>query len=83
METKKLSQEELQQIDTIQQKNQLVIQELGHIQVIKLQLTKREQIAQQYLEEIEQEQEQIAQQLESVYGKGSINLETGEFTTSE
>ena len=83
METKKLTQEELYQIGIIQKKNQLVVQELGEIQIIKLQLAKREQTAQQYLEGILQEQEQIAQQLESVYGKGSINLETGEFTTSE
>ncbi len=49
METKKLSQEQLQQITLIQQKNQSVVQELGQIQILKLQLQKREQTAQQYI----------------------------------
>ena len=35
------------------------------------------------LKEIEQEEAQIAQQLSDKYGKGSIDIETGEFTPSE
>jgi len=83
METKKLSQEQLQQITLIQQKNQSVVQELGQIQILKLQLKKREQTAQQYLEDLLEEQQQVAQEIESVYGKGSVNIETGEFTALE
>ena len=81
METKKLSQEQLQQIKSIQQKNQAVVQELGQIEILKLQLKKRQQTAQQYLEELLEEQEQIAQEIESIFGKGSIDIETGEFTS--
>lgn len=80
METKKLSQEQLQQIKSIQQKNQAVVQELGQIKILKLQLKKRQQTAQQYLEDLLEEQEQIAQEIESIFGKGSIDIETGEFT---
>ena len=80
METKKLSQEQLQQIKSIQQKNQVVVQELGQIEILKLQLKKRQQTAQQYLEDLLEEQEQIAQEIESIFGKGSIDIETGEFT---
>lgn len=80
METKKLSQEQLQQIKSIQQKNQAVVQELGQIEILKLQLKKRQQTAQQYLEDLLEEQEQIAQEIESIFGKGSIDIETGEFT---
>jgi len=83
METKKLSQEQLQQITLIQQKNQSVVQELGQIQILKLQLQKREQTAQQYLEDLLEEQQQVAQEIESVYGKGSVDIETGEFTAAE
>ena len=79
METKKLSQEQLQQIKSIQQKNQAVVQELGQIKILKLQLKKRQQTAQQYLEDLLEEQEQIAQEIESIFGKGSIDIETGEF----
>ena len=81
METNKLSQQQLQQLKSIQQKNQAVVQELGQIQILKLQLQKREQTAQQYLEDLLQEQEQIAQEIESTFGKGSIDIETGEFTS--
>ena len=80
METKKLSQEQLQQIKSIQQKNQSVVQELGQIQVLKLQLQRREETAQQYLEDLLEEQQTIAQEIEDAFGKGTINTETGEFT---
>ena len=80
METKKLSQEQLQQIKDIQQKNQSVVQELGQIQILKLQLQKREQTAQQYLEDLLEEQQTFAQEIESIFGKGSIDIETGDFT---
>ena len=80
METKKLSQEQLQQIKSIQQKNQAVVQELGQIEILKLQLKKRQQTAQQYLEDLLQEQQTVAQEIEDTFGKGSIDIETGEFT---
>ena len=36
MENKKLTQEELQQIETVKQKSQAVVQELGQIELLKL-----------------------------------------------
>lgn len=80
METKKLSQQQLQQIKTIQQNNQAVIQELGEIEIAKLQLKKRQQIAQQYFEDLLQQQQSIAQEIEDAFGKGTVDIETGEFT---
>ena len=80
METKKLSQQQLQQIKDIQQKNQRAVQELGQIEILKLQLKKRQQTAQQYLEDILEEQQTFAQEIESTFGKGSIDIETGDFT---
>ena len=80
METNKLSQQQLQQLKSIQQKNQAVAQELGQIEILKLQLKKRQQTAQQYFEDLLQEQQTIAQELENTFGKGSVNIETGEFT---
>ena len=80
METKKLSQQQLQQIKTIQQNNQAVIQELGEIKIAKLQLKKRQQIAQQYFEDLLQQQQSIAQEIEDAFGKGTVDIETGEFT---
>jgi len=80
METNKLAQQQLQQLKSIQQKNQAVVQELGEIEIAKLQLQKRKQTAQQYFEDLLQEQQTIAQELEDIFGKGSVNIETGEFT---
>lgn len=80
METKKLSQQQLQQIKTIQQNNQAVIQELGEIEIAKLQLKKRQQIAQQYFEDLLQQQQTVAQEIEDTFGKGTVDIETGEFT---
>ena len=80
METKKLSQQQLQQVKDIQQKNQSVVQELGQIEILKLQLKKRQQTAQQYLEDLLEEQQTFAQEIESTFGKGSIDIETGDFT---
>jgi len=81
METNKLSQQQLQQIKSIQQKNQAVVQELGEIEILKLQLKKRQQTAHKYFEDLLEEQQTIAQEIENIFGKGSVNIETGEFTT--
>lgn len=80
METKKLSQQQLQQLRTIQQNNQAVIQELGQIEIAKLQLKKRQQVAQQYFEDLLEQQQTVAQEIEDVFGKGTVDIETGEFT---
>ncbi len=79
MENKKLSQEELQQIKDLQAKSQAVTSELGQIELFKIQIKQRRQNAEDFLKELEQEEKALAEYLESVYGKGSINLEQGEF----
>jgi hypothetical protein len=80
MENKKLTQEELQQIETVKQKSQAVVQELGQIELLKLQLESRRQNAEDYLKELAQEEKALAESLEAAYGKGTIDLEKGEFT---
>ena len=79
METKKLSQEELKQIQDIQNKNQAITLEFGQIELIKLNLEERVQNAKEYLVELKQQEKVLAVTLEEVYGKGSIDLEKGEF----
>jgi hypothetical protein len=79
METKKLSQEELKQIQDIQNKNQAITLEFGQIELIKLTLEERVQNAKEYLAGLREEEKVLATTLEEVYGKGSIDLEKGEF----
>lgn len=79
MENKKLTQEELQQIKDVQAKSQAVTSELGQIELLKLQLKTRRKNAEDFLEELSKEEKALAESLEAAYGKGSIDLEKGEF----
>ena len=83
METKKLLQEELQQIKTIQEKTQSVILELGQIELVKIELEDRVENAKAFLKQLREEEKTLAEFLESTYGKGSISLEEGEFIPFE
>jgi hypothetical protein len=83
METKKLTQEEMSQIETIKQESQALIQELGQIELLRLDLKSRKDNALTFLEELKQKERELAQALETAYGKGTINLDRGEFTPSE
>ena len=79
METKKLTQEELDQIQTIQKKSQAIIVEFGQIELAKLALEERTQNAKSFLVELREQEKALATELEVAYGKGSIDLEKGEF----
>lgn len=83
MENKKLTQEELSQIETIKQKSQAIVQELGQIELLKLNLKDRKDNAFAYLQELKQEEVDLAKALEESYGKGTIDLEKGEFIPFE
>jgi hypothetical protein len=83
METKKLSQEELQQIQDIQSKNQAITMEFGQIELVKMNLKERKDNAVAFLQELRQEETALAKSLEEAYGKGSIDLEKGEFIPLE
>lgn len=80
MENTKLTQEQLQQISDIQNNYQAVAQELGNIELQKIALEARRQAAEQFLIELQTQEKEVAITIEQEYGKGSINLSTGEFT---
>ena len=83
METKKLQETELQQLKLIQQKNQDILLEFGQIELIKLDIESRVENAKAYLKELREEETTLSQFLESTYGKGSIDLDKGEFIAFE
>ena len=83
MENKKLTQEELSQIETVKQKSQALVQELGQIELLTLDLKSRKDNAVTFLQELKQEEKELAQALEAAYGRGTINLEKGEFIPFE
>lgn len=83
MENKKLTQEELQQVLDIQNKYQATVEELGNIELQKLALEKRRQTAEQFLTNLQQEEKEVAESIQEKYGRGNIDLKTGEFTSIE
>jgi hypothetical protein len=83
METKELSQEVIDQIKSIQQKNQAIEIELGQIELVKLALKQRRLNAEQFLTELKDEEKTLAEFLQNEYGNGTIDIEQGVFVPSE
>jgi hypothetical protein len=81
MENKKLTQEELQQISSLKEEFNNLINAAGVIefQLLELELEK-ENIKQQLINSKNKEVE-IMNSLVEKYGNGSVSLETGEFIT--
>ena len=64
MEPTKLSQEVIDQIKSIQQRNQAVEIELGQIELVKLAVKQRRLNAEQFLIELKDEEKTLAEFLE-------------------
>ena len=79
----KLKQEELNQLQTLRQNSAAIIRELGEIELVKINLEKRRQYAEQSLEQLLEEDKNLAQSLEETYGKGTVDLDKGEFIPLE
>ena len=80
METQKLSQEELDTLQELQEKNRAVVFELGDIQVIRHNLQAREEAAKDFLADLKKREDEFSQTLINSYGDGTIDLKSGEFT---
>jgi len=83
MEPTKLSQEVIDQIKSIQQKNQAIEVELGQIELVKLSIKQRRLNAEQFLSELKDEEKTLAEFLEEEYGNGTINIEEGIFISNQ
>ena len=75
-----LTQEELQTLQTIQSETQALINELGEIELIKLQLEERTNRAKTFLNELSQRESNFNQSIFDKYGKITLNPRTGEIT---
>jgi hypothetical protein len=82
-EKKFLTEEEKNTLKDIQQKTQILIAELGEIELIKIQLENRHQSAKSFLNELTDKEEEFNQFIFQKYGKTRINSETGEITVLE
>ena len=79
MANQKLSQEELQQIQDIQTRMQAVKTELGQLALAKIDLKNRKVNVENYLTETQELETKLVKDLEDKYGKGSIDIQNGEF----
>lgn len=79
-EKKFLTQEEIQSLKQIQFQTQSLILELGEIEMVKIQLENRHQLAKQTLNDLSNQEKSFTQAIFETYGKCSIDPETGEIT---
>lgn len=79
MANQKLTQEELQTIAELQQKNTAVVSELGQIELARMSVEARRANAENFLAELRKQEEELANSLNEKYGAGSIDLQSGEF----
>jgi len=79
MENTKLTVEEVEKLQDIQQKNTAVATELGSLEITKLQIEARREEVLRYFTELKQEETTLGKELSDKYGNGSIDLEKGEF----
>ena len=80
MKSKKLSEKELQTLKEYQEKINIIVVNLGKLdlQINSLENTKKNLIKE--YQEIETSQQKTALELQNKYGEGDIDLESGEFT---
>ena len=83
MANQKLTQEELQKIQQLQNQSQAIVNELGNIEVTRINLNLRHQAAEQALKDLRDAEQQLGKELQEKYGDGTINLETGEIVLEE
>jgi len=79
-EEKVLSQEEIDNIKEVRENYQILIENVGEVEIAIMNLNIKKKNYAKELEKIQQKEKEIAEELEKKYGKGNISLETGKFT---
>ena len=75
-----LTQEELQNLQEHLNQSQTLTLELGEIELIKIQLETRYEIAKKLLMELTEKEQEINKAITDKYGKISLDYKTGEYT---
>jgi hypothetical protein len=75
----KLTEEDLKLIDNLKKNKENFFLELGQIKYNEILLEQRNDNAFDFLTKLKEQEMSTMKQLENKYGKGSINLDTGEF----
>lgn len=76
----KLTQEEIQSIKEVQQRHAAIKEELSSIGQSKLNLKMRQYKLETFYAQTLEKEQKIGVEMQEKYGKGNIDIETGEFT---
>lgn len=79
MENTKLTAEEFEKLQDIQQRNVAIANELGNLEITKLQVEARKAEILKFYNELKEEEQTLGKELSDKYGVGTINMEAGEF----
>jgi len=77
------SPEELNNLKELRTDLSTMSAQFGQLAISKIKLEEQETILKKQLAELEQKETILAKSLTTKYGKGSIDLETGTFTSTE
>ena len=79
----KFTEDELKSLKSLQNQSQVATLQFGQLYLSKLRLEEQETTLKNQLKQLEQEEAKAAQTLTEKYGKGTIDIESGEFTPTE
>ena len=79
----KFIEEEVQSLQNLQRTYQQITLAFGQLAVSKLALEERDINLKDMLADTKNQENELAKSLTEKYGKGSLNIETGEFTPTE
>lgn len=79
METKVLTQEEITQLKSIQEKRLQLTEQFGIIELRIQEFELQKEFLKEELKKLRQEEIKTGETLQKKYGDGTINLEKGEF----
>ena len=82
-EVKKFTKEELNSLKSFQLRMEEVIVRLGRVHLSKIKLNEQENMLKDEIKKIEKEEQELAQTFTNKYGRGSLDIETGNFTPVE
>ena len=79
----KFATEEIEKIQKLQADLNTVMFQFGQLRVNQIKLEQQEKFLQEQLTQLEQQEKTIAKELTDKYGKGSLDIETGNFSPLE
>lgn len=75
----KLTEEEINTLKNIDQSSKKITEELGRITINEFELERRKERAEDYYFKLKTREAEVAKQLQSKYGKGTVDIVSGVF----